>query len=824
MATDDGIRVNDHSWGVGALRWPIVLAALVVLTLAAHAPALDADFVRYDDTSYVQGNPHVSSGLRLENVRWALTGYELANWHPLTWISHMLDVELFGFEPRGHHAVNLALHALNVMLLFLVLRALTGDALPSLVVAAIFAVHPANVESVAWIAQRKTLLSTLFALLSIAAYTRYARGGGLRPYATSLLCLALSLASKPMLVTLPFGLLLLDYWPLRRSAFEAAPGRSTTLATLARGCWRLLPEKLPFLALCAMTSLVTLDAQQMAMSPIDAYPVPARLSNVAISYVRYLATFVAPHRLAVFYPLYPEHFTTLLIAGSVTLLAGLSVALGWLGLRHRYLLVGWFWFLGTLIPVIGIVQVGMQSMADRYAYIPFWGLAIALVWSLRDLLRPQLRAGRARVALAVVVLGIVAWMGVATHRQAETWHDPITLFEHAVDVTDDNWMAHAALAERYYAKRDLEASIAHSIEALKGNRDLGPIRSNYGLALNDSGKPELAREQFDLAVRQDPDDPTGYMNLGWFHAERGNYDAAIEVLSAAAEKITEATGSYTEKMIYANWASVLARTGQLAAARQHYERALEVAPDDSEFLRDAARVDVRLGDLARAVVGLRHALEIDPQDADAAWLLASATALQGGESAALFAHARALDARKAVVALDLARILTSEGQPDAAHTLVDGSVAMGLPDDPDDANFVASAADTQRGEIYVARGDTASAIDAFDRAIAAWPDNHDATSRLAFLLATSTDPALRNPPRAVELAERASADRREFASLSTLAAAYAAADRLPAAVDAAREGLDLAARANDTRAMAALQKQIALYSQPPGAISEPAPH
>lgn len=823
MSADDATRRIGRLPRLGALRWPLLLAALVLLTLASHGPALDAGFVRFDDTAYVQGNRHVSTGLRPENVRWALTGYEQANWHPLTWISHMVDVELFGFEPRGHHAVNLALHVLNVIVLFLVLRSLTGDALPSLLVTSLFAVHPANVESVAWIAQRKTLLSSLFALLAIAAYARYARGGGRRFYAASLAGLALSLASKPMLVTFPFALLLLDYWPLRRAAFEPAPGSPVRLATLLRGLWRLLPEKLPFLALCAATSLVTLDAQQVAMSPLDILPVSARLENVAISYVQYIATYFAPVRLAVFYPLYPEEFTSRLVFGSAALLGVLTVALCWLGLRWRYLLVGWLWFLGTLIPVIGIVQVGMQSMADRYVYIPFWGLSIALVWSLRDLLGSRLRARPLRLATAVVMAGVLAWLGVRTHRQTQKWHDPITLFESALEATENNWLAHAFLAERYYAQSDFDRTIEHSLEAIKGNRDLGPIRSTYGLALNDIGKPELAREQFELAVQQDPDDPIGFMNLGWYHAERGHYDLALQVLGIAKDKINADTPGYTKKTIYANLASTLARTRQLGAARDEFARALELEPDEIALLRDAARVDLRLNEPTRAIERLEHALEVDPRDADSAFLLATAVMLQGGDSAPLFAHAQTLGPRQVAVTADLARTLADEGRSDTARALLDRILAMDPPPDEADVHFVASMVHTHLGEIALAQGDAARAVVELDQAVAIWPDNWDASSRLAFLLATSTDPALRNPARAVALAERSSAAKREFASLSTLAAAYAAAERLSAAVETAREGLELASEANDARGIATLQKQIDLYSQLQDPVSETAP-
>jgi tetratricopeptide (TPR) repeat protein len=421
----------------------------------------------------------------------------------------MIDVDAFGFEPRGHHAVNLALHALNAVALFLVLRSLTGDTLPSLLVAAVFAVHPANVESVAWISQRKTLLSTFFALLSIAAYARHVRGGGRRPYAASVGFLALSLMSKPMFVTLPFALLLLDYWPLARTEFEPASGGRVAVATLIRGWWRLLPAKLPHLVLCAVVAAITLDAQRDAMSTIDHYPIAQRLGNVALSYVEYLATFFAPVRLAVFYPLYPEHQTAALVLACVAGLVALTLALGWLGLRHRYLLIG----MAVVPPDAG---AGDRTRAGRDA-VDGGPLRLRAVLGgsrspsrgrLHGGLGTRLHARRAALVAAAIAAIPLTWFGVLAHRQAEKWHDPFTLFQSAIENTDGNWLAHGLLAERYYAQSDLPKTIEHSLEAIRYNRNMGTVRSTYGLALHDLGKKEEALEQFELAAEQEPDNPT----------------------------------------------------------------------------------------------------------------------------------------------------------------------------------------------------------------------------------------------------------------------------------------------------------------------------
>jgi protein O-mannosyl-transferase len=803
-------------------RWSLLLAALIGATLWSYRPALDAEFIRFDDSAYIQTNPPVATGLRLENVRWALTGYQSSNWHPITWISHMIDVEVFGLEPRGHHTVNVALHLLNVALLFVVLRRLTNDAAPSLFVAALFALHPANVESVAWIAQRKTLLSTLFALLSIGSYASHARGGGRSRYVVSVLCLALSLMSKGMFVTLPFGLLLLDYWPLRRAAFETAAGRAITPAALLRGWWRLLPEKIPFALLSVAASIITLDAQRDSMSTVENYSIAARLGNVALSYVEYVHTLFAPFHLAVFYPLDPERLTPRLVLTCIAILVVMTIAFVWLGLRRRYLLVGWLWFLGTLVPVIGLVQVGMQSMADRYVYVPFWGLGIALAWSAQDLLRWRPSATALRAVVVVAAVLPLAGLALLTHRQSAKWHDEIGLFEATLANTENNWLAHGALAERYFARSDFPKTIEHCQEAAKYNRDMGTVRSTWGLALYETGFPDLALEQFELAVTQDPDNPVGFMNLGWIYTERGLYDLALARLANAARLTDRATPAATRKTIFANWASALAKTRRLQEAREKFALALEIEPDEAALLRDAARVDLRLRDPDAAIERLRRVLAADPADADAAYLLASALELQGNaaEAANGFARALAANPRQAVVTIDLARTLAGEDRRDEAIQLLDALLAQPPPAHEADARFVTSTVLSHRGEIALEHGDVAGAIAALDRAVAAWPDNYDANTRLAFLLATAADPALRNPPRAIDVATRASGQRREYGSLATLAVAYAAAGNPAAAVDTAREALALATQTGDRAAVAALEQQLELYTQAQRRISD----
>jgi tetratricopeptide (TPR) repeat protein len=414
-------------------RLPLLLgAALALLTLAAYLPTLHNGFVNLDDGLYVTGNPHVQQGITGAGVAWALTANVANNWHPLTLLSHLLDCQLFGLDAAGHHATSLLLHLANVVLLFAVLRRLTGAVWRSAAVAALFAVHPAHVESVAWVAERKDVLSALFWLLAMAAYGRYARRPSVGRYLPVALAMALGLAAKPMVVTLPFALLLLDIWPLER---------------LGLGWKRLAVEKLPLLALSAASSLVTLHYQRTSLAPLGLDPWSLRLANAAVSYTAYLGKLLLPSNLAVFYPI-PLAIPAWKVAGAVALLAILTALAVRTARKAPWLLVGWLWFLGTLVPVIGLVQVGRQAMADRYTYIPSIGLFVAIVWGIAGLV------GERRAVLATAAAVVIALLVAGTWMQAGTWRDSVTLYRHALAVTPDNYLAHLGLAKALVAKGD----------------------------------------------------------------------------------------------------------------------------------------------------------------------------------------------------------------------------------------------------------------------------------------------------------------------------------------------------------------------------------
>ena len=426
----------------------VLCLLLVAATLAFYNPIIHNQFIDFDDSSYILKNFQVRSGLTWDTVKWSFTTFREGNWHPLTWLSHALDYQIFHLNPAGHHYTNLLLHAANAVLLFLLLRRATGVTWPSLVVGALFALHPVNVESVAWAAERKNVLSMLFFLLALHAYDRYGRTGERYLYLSVNIFFILGLMAKPQIVTLPFVLLLWDYWPLQRMGAGSAAG-GLPAASTPRSFRYLVWEKLPLFILAAADSVVTMVAQRAgnAVRTVTEVSLSARLENVFVSYVRYIGKALWPSRLAAMYPRPGNSLPAWQVVGAVVLLLLISaLVLRWRD--RRYLPVGWFWFLGTLVPMIGIITVGEQTMADRYAYLPFIGLFVAAVWTLNawtvDAVASEHRIrGVWRAGAAVLVLFI---LGCLTYRQLGYWHDDESLWGHALSVTERNYMAHNNLA------------------------------------------------------------------------------------------------------------------------------------------------------------------------------------------------------------------------------------------------------------------------------------------------------------------------------------------------------------------------------------------
>lgn len=478
-------------------RVPAICFLLVTITTAVYAPVTRHEFIDYDDDRYVTTNSHVNSGLSWQNIEWALTADAVANWHPLTWISHELDSELYGLDhPGGHHTTSLLLHVLNVLLLFLLLFHTTGARGRSFVVAALFALHPLNVESVAWVAERKNVLCTFFFLLTLGAYGWYARKPGLKRYSLILLLFALGLASKPMVITLPFVLLLLDFWPLRRVENWSSP--SAAFPVKRASFLSLLLEKLPLLLLSAASAVITMIVQRRGneLVPIAASPLSWRLQNAIWAYATYLWKTIFPRGLTPFYPTLELPLWEVVLASIAMLTIGFLVWKKSSG--QPYLPVGYLWFLGTLVPVIGIVQVGAQSMADRYVYIPLIGVFVAVVWAALDATEAKQISPRWPMAVVSVILIALA---LTTWRQVNYWENSITIWSHALDVSIDNFVAEEDLAVGLANRGRNDEAFPHFLIARQIRPTDAVANLNIGINLEQHGRHQDAIREFEVLTR-----------------------------------------------------------------------------------------------------------------------------------------------------------------------------------------------------------------------------------------------------------------------------------------------------------------------------------
>ena len=574
MPAVDGLRLH-----------ALVAFALVLATLAAYGGFADFEFVNFDDRTYITRNAQVSGGLTLDSARWALTATAPHNWHPLTWMSHMLDVELFGLEPVAHHRVNLLLHLVASLLLYAAWLRMTRAPVRSAVLAGFFALHPLHVESVAWISERKDVLSAVFFAGTLWAYAGYAARPSISRYlAVAALCAA-GLASKPMLVTLPGVLLLLDIWPLERARLEWAD---------ASKLGRLVLEKLPLLALCAGTSAITILAQERAITLWGVHSLPDRLSNAVVSYVRYLGKTAWPADLSVMYP-HPGQWAALSVVGCLALLAVFSA---WILMRARsspHLAVGWGWFLGMLVPVIGLIQVGEQAMADRYMYLPSIGLFVMATWHLPTLVPATLVAGRALLGLALTALVACSF---ATAAQVVHWKNSNTLWEHALAVDPMNSVALAQLADL----ADDERRFADALVLLRRAVEIAPDRAatqyNLGNLLMRMQQWSEAIGPLREALRLRPGFARALESLGTVHSELGETRAAIELFERALQHRPDSTVAHT------NLAAALEELGDRSNAVTHYREALRLAPGEPYALRHLAALlasdDPALRDAAEA--------------------------------------------------------------------------------------------------------------------------------------------------------------------------------------------------------------------------------
>ena len=625
---------------------PIGMAILVaVITFVVYVPAIHHGFVDYDDGSYVFGNPQVQGGLSWASVKWAFVTGEASNWHPMTWLSLMLDVTVFGQRAGGHHFSNVMLHCLNAALVLFLLQQLTGRLWASFGVAALFALHPLHVESVAWISERKDVLSACFGLLGLLAYARFVSGarcqvsgvkdptghmlqGFFDPlsstfYLLSLACFALGLMSKPMLVTLPFVMLLLDFWPLKRITNHES----------RINLWRLLAEKIPFFALCVASSVVTFLVQKKGGAVSAALPVSARLANALVSYVRYLRKTFWPDDLSVLYP-HPGHWPTTLVAGAAVLLVLLTLAALLCLKRMPFITVGWFWFVGMLVPVIGLVQVGIQSMADRYTYLPLLGVFIAIVWSGAAVLSRWPRWKPAFGFFAILLVGICVAL---TRKQLRIWANSETLFRHAVAVTQENYLAYNNLGF-YLANHGRKAEALECyLASLKIKPDYADAQNNLGHALAGEGKYAEAIEHYRIALRSSPENLEIHNNLGSALAEVGEVAAAI----AEYEFVLSRNPNHVDALN--NFGVALAMTGRLDDAMRHFYEVLRLKPGDASAYGNLGNAFAVQRNFTEAARYFREALRLSPSDAQTRNNLGNVLAEQSRFSEAVTNYRAALD-------------------------------------------------------------------------------------------------------------------------------------------------------------------------------------
>jgi tetratricopeptide (TPR) repeat protein len=662
---------------------------LAFLTLIVFSPVRNFEFLNYDDPLYVTSNAHVQQGLTLSSITWALGATDGGNWHPLTWLSHMLDVELFGAGAAGPHVVNVLFHAANTLLLFLVLRTLTAAYWRSALVAALFALHPLHVESVAWVSERKDVLSMFLFLLTLWAYGRYARRtengrrrtehpdqraegrsptSVLRPltsgnYWLALVFFALGLMSKPMLVTLPFLLLLLDYWPLARmpgircqasdprchvSGGETAAAKPATLNSPAgrsaaktaglSTLWRLIREKTLFFLLSGISCALTYLAQKKggAVMSVSSLSLGLRIENAFVSYARYLGKLFWPMDLAVPYP-HPGHWPWLRVAVGIVLVFGVSAAALRLGRRLPFGITGWFWFLGTLIPVIGLVQVGNQSLADRYTYLPLVGMFVVFSWGAA--------AAAARWQLPPLAQGIGALLvlcgcALGTTNQLRYWHDSGSLFRHALASSKNNYVAHDNLSSYWFNQGRVEEAMEQSREALRIEPEDPVACVNLGHGLFIKGRLQEAIESFRRAVAINPDYAAAWSNLGTVFLEQKEYEETLKCFEAAARiqpdnpaALNDLGGLFLLRKQYpeavrwletalrlqpdyarahVNLAAALHQLGRVDEAVSHYEEALRLTPDDAVVHVLLAGIFLHQGRVDDAIAHYREALRIDP--------------------------------------------------------------------------------------------------------------------------------------------------------------------------------------------------------------------
>jgi Tfp pilus assembly protein PilF len=575
--------------------FPVISFLLVFVTALAFWQVGSCGFINFDDNIYVTGNSRILQGITADNLLWAFTAGRAANWHPLTWISHMVDIQLFGLRPTWHHLVNLYFHIASTVLLFLVLYRMTRALWQSAFVAALFALHPLHVESVAWVAERKDVLSTFFFMLTMMAYVRYVERPGLKRYLAVNGCFVLGLLSKPMVVTLPFVLLLLDYWPLGRLSREGPLFRWSTVRPL-------LAEKAPLFLLVFLSCVVTYFVQRNggAMAAMKTLPLDARIANALVSYAAYMGKMVWPLDLAVLYP-HPVWWPVWKVAVGAAVLFLFTVLAVIVWKKLPYLAVGWFWYVGTLIPVIGIVQVGSQAMADRYAYIPLIGLFVIAAWGIPELVKKLPWKQEMLAALAVLCL---ACLFFRTWGQVSYWHNDITLYDHTLAVTGRNGAIYMNRGLAYWALKNYSAAITDLKKAIEIDPGAAPPYGNLGIVYNSLRDYPRAIEAFNKAVAISPRYAPAYHNRGIAYGVMGDHTKAIADFTRAM--------NYDPLYIYAYYNRGMAYRiiGDNVKAIADFTKAVELDPGYAEAYRNRGVAYGAVGDHAKAIADFNKARNV----------------------------------------------------------------------------------------------------------------------------------------------------------------------------------------------------------------------
>lgn len=586
-----------------------ISAVLAAITWLVFGQTVAHQFVTYDDPQYVYENVNIAAGLSLHNGLWAFTHTVGGNWHPLTVISHMLDCQLYGLKPAGHHFTNVLLHSFAVILLFLVLRHITGALWKSAFVAALFAIHPLHVESVAWISERKDVLSAVFFMLTLGAYFRYVRTRSLTWYLLALLVFAFGLMSKPMLVTVPFILLLLDYWPLKRFALERPVKLRQERRVEDRGnTRRIILEKIPFLLLSCGSCATTLVAQRLFIDPMGHLSLMERLGNAAVATVIYLRQLVWPFELSVFYP-HPRHSLGVAqVSIAALFLIALSTAAFVYKRKYPYVLTGWFWFLGMLVPVSGIIQVGEQAHADRYTYLPQIGLYILVTWLVADTVSSWRHR---RILLGMTMASSIALLMYPAWKQTSYWRDGRALWTHALAINPQNDTAHISLCDLDLRENRLDDAIFHARTAAEIQPDSADAHSRLGVALSASGQNEEASIHFKKALETHQIRPRVHYNIATLLLNSGHLDDAIVELQKELQIQPEFVEAHN------NLGIALTSKGELDEALAHFGKAIELDPHLPKVHHNIAMILLRKGQLDQAIAHLQQELQVNPASAEA---------------------------------------------------------------------------------------------------------------------------------------------------------------------------------------------------------------